>query len=98
MFRISAFAEDGSDWIWTELDLRIKQQFAIKVSIIATNRFPTVFRNTTWLRTGNTKNEIYQIFKNHAELPKLGLKAVFLRAEPSPSALVDIIMLKNDLP
>lgn len=28
---------------------------------------------------------------HHADLPKLGLKAVFLRAEPSPRALVDII-------
>lgn len=32
-------------------------------------------------------------FKIHANLPKLGLKAVFLRAEPSPSALVDIIVV-----
>ena len=31
----------------------------------------------------------------YADLPKLGLKADFLRAEPSPTALVDNIMLED---
>jgi hypothetical protein len=54
MSKISVFADDGSDWIWTELDLRIKHK---SVEEPWTNRFPTMFRKTTLLRAGNTKNE-----------------------------------------
>ena len=32
------------------------------------------------------------------DLPKLGLKAVLLRVEPSPSALIDIIMAERTTP